>query len=98
MYSQHWKILKIDSPDAIVKAYEKTIYEVATNQMHNLILDLKEFPSQFSVFAFGEFMHYIDKNDTFETETLRAYLHKKGHQNISIHKATATIEDVFMDL
>lgn len=95
---QKGKILKIDSPDAIVKAYEKTIYEVATNQMHNLILDLKEFPSQFSVFAFGEFMHYIDKNDTFETETLRAYLHKKGHQNISIQKATATIEDVFMDL
>ena len=95
---QKGKILKIDAPDAIVKAYEKTIYEVATNQMHNLILDLKEFPSQYSVFAFGEFMHYIDKNDTFETETLRAYLHKKGHQNISIRKATATIEDVFMDL
>lgn len=95
---QKGKILKIDSPDAIVKAYESTIYEVATNQMHQLILDLKEFPSQYSVFAFGEFMHYIDKNDTFETETLRAYLHKKGHQNISIRKATATIEDVFMDL
>lgn len=95
---QKGKILKIDSPDAIVKAYEKTIYEVATNQMHNLILDLKEFPSQYSVFAFGEFMHYIDKNDTSETETLRAYLHEKGHQNISIQKATPTIEDVFMDL
>ena len=95
---QKGKILKIDSPDAIVTAYEKTIYEVATNQMHQLMLDLKEFPSQYSVYAFGEFMHYIDKNDTFETETLRAYLHKKGHQNISIHKATATIEDVFMDL
>jgi ABC-2 type transport system ATP-binding protein len=95
---QKGKILKIDSPDAIVKAYERTIYEVATNQMHQLILDLKEFPSQYSVYAFGEFMHYIDKNDTFETETLRAYLQEKGHQNISIHKATPTIEDVFMDL
>ena len=95
---QKGKILKIDSPDAIVKAYERTIYEVATNQMHQLILDLKEFPSQYSVYAFGEFMHYIDKNDTSETETLRAYLHEKGHQNISIQKATPTIEDVFMDL
>ena len=81
---QKGKILKIDSPDAIVKAYERTIYEVATNQMHQLILDLKEFPSQYSVFAFGEFMNYIDKNHTSETETLRAYLHEKGHQNISI--------------
>lgn len=95
---QKGKVLKIDSPDAIVEAYEKTIYEIATNQMHQLILDLKRFPSQYSVFAFGEFMHYIDKNDTFETETLRTYLQEKGHQNISIQKATATIEDVFMDL
>ena len=75
---QKGKILKIDSPDAIVTAYEKTIYEVATNQMHNLILDLKEFPSQYSVFAFGEFMHYIDKNDTFETKPYEPICTKKG--------------------
>lgn len=95
---QKGKILKIDSPDAIVKAYEKNIYEVATNQMHQLILDLKEFPSQYSVFAFGEIMHYIDKNDSFDTTVLRTYLEGKGHQNINIQKTTATIEDVFMDL
>lgn len=95
---QKGKILKIDSPDAIVKTYDKNIYEVASNQMHQLILDLKEFPSQYSVFAFGEFMHYIDKNDSFDAEVLRTYLHEKGHQNISIQKTTATIEDVFMDL
>jgi ABC-2 type transport system ATP-binding protein len=95
---QKGKILKIDSPDAIVKAYDKNIYEVASNQMHQLILDLKEFPSQYSVFAFGEFMHYIDKNNSFDTVDLRTYLEGKGHQNISIQKTTATIEDVFMDL
>ncbi|MCL9808899.1 ABC transporter ATP-binding protein [Flavobacterium luminosum] len=95
---QKGKILKIDTPDTIVKAYDKTIYEVASNQMHQLILDLKHFSSQYSVFAFGEFIHYIDKNDTFDTAALRTYLQEKGHQNISIQKTTATIEDVFMDL
>lgn len=95
---QKGKILKIDSPDAIVKAYDKNIYEVASNQMHQLILDLKNFPSQYSVFAFGEYMHYIDKNSSFDAVDLRTYLEGKGHQNISIHKTTATIEDVFMDL
>ena len=95
---QKGKILKIDTPNAIVEAYEKTIYEVATNQMHKLILDLKRFPSQYSVFAFGEFMHYIDKNDSLDTEDLKTYLQERGHQNISIQKTTATIEDVFMDL
>jgi ABC-2 type transport system ATP-binding protein len=95
---QKGKILKIDTPDAVMKAYKKTIYEIASNQMHQLILDLKRFPSQYSVFAFGEFMHYIDRNDSFDTEALRTYLQQIGHQNIRIQTTTASIEDVFMDL
>jgi ABC-2 type transport system ATP-binding protein len=95
---QKGKIQKIDTPEHIVQNYNKSIYDVKTNNMHQLIQDLKKFPSQYSVFAFGEFMHYIDENDTFETETLQTYLQEKGNQNISIQKATATIEDVFMDL
>ncbi|PKP16475.1 MAG: ATPase [Bacteroidetes bacterium HGW-Bacteroidetes-23] len=91
-------ILKIDTPQGIVAAYEKTIYEVASHQTHLLIEDLKRFPSHYSVFAFGEFVHYIDMNDFFDSETLRKYLQEKGHQNIILQKTIPTIEDIFMDL
>jgi ABC-2 type transport system ATP-binding protein len=95
---QKGKILKIDSPENIIKKYDKKIYAIRTQKMHQLILDLKEYPSQYSVFAFGEFIHYIDKNENFNSNDLAGYLTDKKHQDISIQLAITTIEDVFMDL
>jgi hypothetical protein len=54
-------ILKIDTPTNIISNYDKTIYNVRTRNTHQLIQDLKEYPSQYSVYAFGEYIHYIDK-------------------------------------
>ena len=95
---QKGKILKIDSPENIIQKYDKTIYDIRTQNRHQLILDLKNYPSQYSVFAFGEFIHYIDKNPDFETNNLKEYLANKNHQEITIQPAITTIEDVFMDL
>lgn len=95
---QKGKIQKIDTPEHIVQNYNKNIYDVKTNNMHQLIQDLKMFPSQYSVFAFGEFVHYIDHNKELDMLKLQVYLEDKQHQNIIIQKATTTIEDVFMDL
>ncbi|MBD3724923.1 MAG: ABC transporter ATP-binding protein [Flavobacteriaceae bacterium] len=95
---QEGKILKIDSPENIVNSYGKAIYEVKSDTMYQLIEDLKAFPSSYSVYAFGEFVHYTNKDDSFQIENLMNYLTEKGHQNIVIQKAKTTIEDVFMDL
>lgn len=95
---QKGKILKIDSPENIIQKYDKTIYAIRTKNMHQLIQDLKNYPSQYSVFAFGEFIHYIDKDENFNPKDLETYLANKNHQKITIQPAITTIEDVFMDL
>lgn len=95
---QKGKILKIDTPNAIIKNYDKTIYEVQSKNTHQLIIDLKAYPSQYSVYAFGEFIHYIDKNNGFNPANLNSYLANKKHQEILIQTSITTIEDVFMDL
>jgi ABC-type multidrug transport system ATPase subunit len=95
---QKGKILKIDSPENIINNYEKTIYDVQATHPHGLIHDLKNYPSQYSVYAFGEFIHYIDKNEHFNPDDLQNYLKNKDHKNIIIKPAIITIEDVFMDL
>ncbi len=95
---QKGKILKIDTPNAIIKNYDKTIYEVQSKNTHQLIIDLKAYPSQYSVYAFGEFIHYIDKNNGFNPANLNSYLANKSHQEILIQTSITTIEDVFMDL
>ena len=95
---QNGSILKIDSPENITKNYDKVIYDVATKNTHALIHDLKNYPSHYSVYAFGEYIHYIDKENNFNTKDLEKYLTDKNHTEIEIKKAIVTIEDVFMDL
>jgi ABC-2 type transport system ATP-binding protein len=95
---QKGKILKIDSPDNIINKYEKIIYDVQAKNTHGLIHDLKNYPNQYSVYAFGEFIHYIDKKADFNPNDLHDYLKNKNHTDIVIKPAIITIEDVFMDL
>lgn len=95
---QKGKVLKIDSPQAITSNYEKVIYDIQSKNTHGLIHDLKNYPSHYSVYAFGEFIHYIDTNTAFNPKDIEDYLKHKNHADILIKRATTTIEDVFMDL
>lgn len=95
---QNGSILKIDSPENIIKKYDNVIYDVKAKNMHQLILDLKNYPSQYSVFAFGEYIHYIDTSSTFNAIELQHYLEKQKNTEIEIKVSNTTIEDVFMDL
>lgn len=92
------QLLKIDSPENIVNNYNKKIYNIRTTNMHQLILDLKKYPSQYSVYAFGENIHYIDQNSDFTPKKIEKYLNEKQHTAIAISLAKTSIEDVFMDL
>ncbi len=95
---QKGRILKIDAPATIISNYDKIIYDIKTKNMHQLILDLKNYPSQYSTYAFGEFIHYIDTNAAFSPNDLQKYLVEKDHTEIEINKTNPTIEDIFMDL
>ena len=95
---QNGKVLKIDSPQAITNDYDKVIYDIQSKNTHGLIHDLKNYPSHYSVYAFGEFIHYIDKNSHFNPQDIKTYLENKNHTDIIIKTAITTIEDVFMDL
>ena len=95
---QDGKILEINTPEAIVKNYPKSIYNVSANNMYQLINDLKAYEFNHSVYPFGEFVHYTDKRTDFNPEDLMMYLEAKNLSNIEVDKTVATIEDVFMEL
>jgi len=95
---QDGKILEIDTPQHIVKHYPKTIYNVSANNMYQLINSLKNYEHNYSVYPFGEFVHYSDKRDDFNSSDLQHYLENNQLQNVQITKTVATIEDTFMEL
>jgi ABC-2 type transport system ATP-binding protein len=95
---QHGKILQIDTPQEIIKHYPKNIYNVSADNMYHLIENLKSFEHQYSVYPFGEFVHYTDNRENFNPQELQQYLEAKNHQNIKIEMTKTTIEDTFMEL
>jgi len=95
---QDGKILEIDTPEAIVKHYQKPIYNVRANNMYQLIKSLNAYEYNHSVYPFGEFVHYTDNRTDFNPDHLKAYLESKNLSSIHIEKTKATIEDTFMEL
>ena len=95
---QDGKILEIDTPQEIVKHYPKKLYDVSANNMYALIKSLKNYKYQYSVYPFGEFVHYSDSRVDFDPSDLQFYLKAKGLTNIAINITKPTIEDTFMEL
>lgn len=95
---QDGKILQIDDPKEIVKHFPTTIYDIKADNIYKLLLALKEYKHNYSVYPFGEFVHYTDKRDTIDTKELSMFLKDKGLNNIIIQPTETTIEDTFMEL
>lgn len=95
---QDGKILEIDTPEAIVNKFPKNIYNVGADNMYKLIQSLQKYEHVYSVFPFGEFVHYTDQRDSFEMADLQSYLEKEGLTAIHIESTKANIEDAFMEL
>ena len=95
---QDGKILEINTPQEIVKNYPKTIYNVKADNMYLLIQSLKSFQHHYSVYPFGEFVHYTDNRTDFNQDNLKQYLETKNLKNTTIEITQATIEDTFMEL
>jgi ABC-type multidrug transport system ATPase subunit len=95
---QDGEILEIDTPEAIVNKFPKTIYNVGADNMYKLIQTLQSYEHLYSVFPFGEFVHYTDKRNSFEVADLKLHLEKAGLTNISIETTQPNIEDAFMEL
>ncbi|NLP57143.1 ABC transporter ATP-binding protein [Lutibacter sp. B1] len=95
---QHGKIMQIDTPQEIINHYPKNIYNISAENMHNLIECLNEYEHNYSVYPFGENVHYTDKRDLFNSQELYDFLQSKNLKDVEINNTIPTIEDVFMEL
>lgn len=97
---QKGKVMTIDTPENIRAGFGSTLFEVRSDDsMFQLISDLEDYERAKSVFAFGNSLHYTDKqNDNTVEKELFAFLHSRGHINVSVREITADIEDRFMEL
>ncbi|NTW33120.1 MAG: ABC transporter ATP-binding protein [Bacteroidetes bacterium] len=95
---QEGKIMTINNPENIRKAFDKPIYAVKAENIYKLLNELKIFDEMASVYPFGEYMHFIPENSSFDKNDLNGFLQQKGYINFEIKEVEASIEDCFMRL
>jgi len=93
---QAGKSLSTDSPHGIVDAFNQPLYALKSQNMRQLLPDVKKYDHVKNSYPSGEFMHLILESDAYEGD-FRSYLEKAGH-SIEIKKIKATVEDCFIDL
>lgn len=95
---QNGRILEINTPDSIVASFPHKLFAVRTNRKYETLSLLKEFENCYAVYAFGEFLHYIDKNPIPNLPLVADYLQANSIKDFSITESAANIEDSFMEL
>lgn len=95
---QNGRILSIDTPDHVVRAYPATLYAVKANEMYRLLKSLESYPDRLNSYAFGEYAHATFRNEQLDTMHLERFLAGKGLSGIQIKPIPATIEDSFIRL
>lgn len=95
---QKGEILSINTPENITKQFSKTLFSIKTDDKYQLINDLRNYEYQNSVNAFGQFIHYTDKDDARKIDDIKKYLKDKKHTNIELKIIKANIEDCFIEL
>ena len=95
---QNGEVMQIDTPLNITKQFHKLLFAVKTDNMHLLINNLREYHDTFSVYPFGQIVHYTSISNSNNLADLNVFLEKKGHKNIEIKAIEPNIEDCFMEL
>lgn len=95
---QKGKTLGIDTPDAIIGQYKKTLFAISSSDRYSLFQNLLKYENRHSVFPFGDFLHYTDKRENVNKDELKKYIEELNHKEIFVEPVKPTIEDCFMEL
>ncbi|HRI61114.1 MAG TPA: ABC transporter ATP-binding protein, partial [Saprospiraceae bacterium] len=102
---QKGEIMAIDTPKGITASFRHPLFAVRSDNMYQLIKDLRTFEGADDCYAFGEYAHlklgagHSDRVTLSHPVTeIEHFLSSKNHRNIEVKPAEATVEDCFIEL
>jgi ABC-type multidrug transport system ATPase subunit len=94
------RLLAVDSPDGIVRAFDRPLLGVRASARYKALLALRQYEHAHSVYPFGDVIHYADTRADIPPERLtaevRAFLASQGLADASVEAIRPTVEDSFM--
>ena len=93
---QEGKLLSVDRPKAIVKAFGSPLWAVSAADLYILKQDLESYENTRSVFLFGRDLHITLQKEENAEEDMRAFLGERKHNDVKFTRIKPGIEDCFM--
>jgi ABC-2 type transport system ATP-binding protein len=94
---QNGKIMALDTPENIRNSFKQPLFAVKSDDIYKLLKTLRKLPSHRTVNAFGQFVHYTDKDVELSSSNLLKMLEKEGIEDAKVSKTSPSIEDCFME-
>ena len=99
---QHGRIMAIDTPQGIVSGFGSPLFAVRSDNMYQLIKDLRAMEGVADCYAFGEYAHVksaqLSEDVKLSGTSLERFLTEKKHRNIEVKTTQPTVEDCFIEL
>ncbi|NOT75245.1 MAG: ABC transporter ATP-binding protein [Cyclobacteriaceae bacterium] len=95
---QGGRIMEINSPKAITENFKKPLWAVRSENMYQLMLNLRALESVDTCYPFGQYHHVVFKGDINNVEEAKQAISGLSDKNIEVQRIQATIEDCFMEL
>jgi len=93
---QDGKIMQIDTPDEVIRKFEKPIYAVQGSKIHNILDYLRNVEEIVSAQPFGDSIHITLTDKKVLTIVMDKIATERS--DVEVEAITPTIEDCFMDL
>jgi ABC-type multidrug transport system ATPase subunit len=95
---QGGRLLNVDTPRAIVDAFDVPLYGVRADDMYALRADLAADPRVTSCHSFGRAFHCTIADGTDVETSFTDELRQRGHTDVAVQRIKPTIEDCFIRL
>lgn len=80
--------------------FSRKIYYIRASDNRSLTEIIRKYENTYSVFSFGDSLHYIakyEKNDDEQIRDLHSYLASFNIRQVEIERVEASLEDIFID-
>ena len=97
---QDGRLLATDAPQALARAFGRTLFAVEAGDRYAALLALRRYPHTHSVVPFGASLHYADDRigdaDADVARDVGMFLAAEGIRDVRVDVTDPTIEDTFM--
>jgi ABC-type multidrug transport system ATPase subunit len=96
-FIQTGKILSVDTPQNIIKNFNKKLFAVKGKDMYKILLKLRDFSEVETSYAFGDYHHITLKKDKATENDIKNYLNAElPGEEVTVKMIEPGLEDSFM--